>query len=299
MKKYISIDIGGTMIKYGIMNESHIIEEFYECAAEADKGGPYVIDKVKHIVKEEQSRQLIHGICISTAGIVDAEKGEILYANDSIPNYTGMKVKEVLEVECGIPCEVENDVNCAGISEYCVGAAKGSKVCVCLTIGTGIGGCILIEDRVFRGFSNSAGEVGYMRIGNTDFQSMASSRAMVNQVNAKKGYQEKEQLDGRKIFDLAKLNDQVCKDAIAEMCEILGYGISNICCVVNPEVIILGGGIMKQREYLKPLLEASLAKYLVEPIRNHVRIEFAQNGNKAGMIGAYFNFRNRQREMNG
>lgn len=294
MKKYISVDIGGTMIKYGIINENHIVEEFHECATEADKGGAYIIDKIKNIVKEEQSKQLLYGICISTAGIVNAKLGEIIYANDSIPDYSGMKVKEIFEIECGIPCEVENDVNCAGISEQCVGAAKGSKVSVCLTIGTGIGGCILIEGNVFNGFSNSAGEVGYMRIGDNDFQSMASSRAMVNKVNAIKGYKDKERLDGIQIFELAKSDDQICKDAIAEMCETLGYGIANICCVVNPEVVVLGGGIMKQKEYLKPLLEKSLTKYLVEPIRNRVRIAFAQNDNRAGMIGAYFNFLKRQ-----
>ena len=297
MKKYISMDIGGTMIKYGVINEKHIVEEFYECATEAHKGGVCLIEKVKKIVQKEQKRQMIYGICISTAGIVDAIKGEIIYANDSIPDYSGMKVKEILEYKCGIPCEVENDVNCAGLSEQFAGAAQGSKVTVCLTIGTGIGGCILIEDKVFRGFSNSAGEVGYMRVGDEDFQSKASSRALVNQVNAIKGYQDKKRLNGQQIFELAKSGDQICKDAIAGMCETLGYGIANICCVVNPEVVVLGGGIMKQREYLQPLLQASLEKYLVEPIREHVRLTFAQNDNKAGMIGAYFNFQKRQREI--
>ncbi len=297
MKKYIAIDIGGTMVKYGIINENHVVEEFHECATEADKGGLHLIEKVKAIVQEEQSRQMLYGICISTAGIVDVAQGIILYANDSIPDYTGRKVKEILEYECGIPCEVENDVNCAGLSEQCVGAAKGSRVTVCLTVGTGIGGCILIEDKVFGGFSNSAGEVGYMRIGDEDFQSKASSRAMVNQVNNRKGYLGKERLDGRQIFELAKSGDQICKDAIAAMCDTLGYGIANICCVVNPEVVVLGGGIMKQQEYLQPLLQAGLEKYLVEPIREHVRLVFAENGNKAGMIGAYFNFQKRQGEI--
>ncbi len=297
MKKYISIDIGGTMIKYGIINENHMVEEFYNCDTEADKGGAYLIEKIKKLVKREQDRKMIYGICISTAGIVDAQKGKIIYANDSIPDYTGMRVKEILESECGIPCEVENDVNCAGLSEQYAGAAKGSKVTVCLTVGTGIGGCILIEGKVFGGFSNSAGEVGYMRIGDEDFQSKASSRAMVSQVNAIKGHKDKDQLNGQQIFELAKSGDQVCKDAIAGMCETLGYGIANICCVVNPEVVVLGGGIMKQQEYLQPLLQASLGKYLVEPIRQHVRLTFAQNGNRAGMIGAFFNFQKRQGEI--
>lgn len=284
------------MIKYGIINENHEIEEYHHCETEADKGGKHLLDKIKKMVQKEQERMMLYGICISTAGIVDAKKGKIIYANDSIPDYTGMNVKEILEIECGIPCEVENDVNCAGLSEQFYGAALGSKVTVCLTIGTGIGGCILIEGKIFGGFSNSAGEVGYMKMGDEDFQTRASTKAMVNEVNTIKGYQGKEQLNGQQIFDLAKSGDEDCKNAIARMCEILGHGISTICCVVNPEVVVLGGGIMKQQEYLQPLLQMSLEKYLVEPIRKHVKLAFAQNGNQAGMMGAYFNFQRRQGE---
>ncbi len=297
MKKYISIDIGGTMIKYGIINEHHKIEEFHECDTQADMGGPYLINKIKQLILDEQKKQLLEGICISTAGIVDPIKGEIIYANENIPHYTGTKVKEFLERECSIPCEVENDVNCAGLSEQYLGAAKGSRVTLCITVGTGIGGCILLDGSVFRGFSNSAGEIGYMKIDQEEFQTIASGKAMVDKVNQTKGFSDKGMLNGKEIFALAKAGDPVCHEAIVNVCEYLGKGIANICYIINPEVVVLGGGIMKQEVYVRPFIQASLDYHLVKPIREHTKLVFAKNDNRAGMIGAYFNFRKKHEEI--
>ena len=159
MKKYISIDIGGTAIKYGIVSENAEVLLKKEMKTEAQKGGPAILEKVIGIV-EELKGEADAGVCISTAGMVDIEKGEIFYSAPLIPNYIGTAFKKTVEERFGIPCEVENDVNCAGLAEYKAGAAAGSKAAVMLTIGTGIGGCILLNGEVFHGFSNSACEVG-------------------------------------------------------------------------------------------------------------------------------------------
>ena len=119
------------------------------------------------------------GICVSTAGMVDVEKGEIFYSGPLIPNYAGTKIKARMEAEFGLPCQVENDVNCAGLAEARSGAALGSSPALCLTIGTGIGGCILIGGRVFHGFSGSACEVGYMHMDGSDFQTLGAASILV------------------------------------------------------------------------------------------------------------------------
>ena len=143
--RYISIDIGGTAIKYGIIGEDAKIMLKKSMPTEAGKGGPAILDKVIGIVNEMLvSHSEIAGICISTAGMVDTETGSIFYSAPLIPNYAGTQFKKILEEKFQIPCEVENDVNCAGLAEYRNGAAKGSKVALVLTIGTGIGGCCLL-----------------------------------------------------------------------------------------------------------------------------------------------------------
>lgn len=294
MKKYVSIDIGGTAIKYGVIDETGRILERHEMKTEAFKGGPSILGKASGIVEKYRNVFKLEGICISTAGMVDVEKGEIFYAAPLIPDYKGTQFKKTMEGAFGIPCEVENDVNCAGLAEAVSGAAKGCRVALCLTVGTGIGGCIIIDGEVFHGGSNSACEVGYMHMEDSDFQTLGASRILCRKVAERK--QEPNKVwDGRRIFAEAKAGDAVCRQAIDEMCDTLGKGISNICYVINPEVVVLGGGIMAQEEVLKPKIQKAMEKYLVSSILEHTSLRMAQNKNDAGMLGAFYHFRNRQK----
>lgn len=289
MKQTIVIDIGGTAIKYGVIDESLTLLSQGTCHTEAYLGGPHIVEKIKKIVSNYQKKYHVEGIAISTAGIVDEERGEITYASKLIPNYTGTKLKEIMERTFGLPCEVENDVNCAGLSEARVGAGKGAKISICLTIGTGIGGCLILNDKIYHGFSGSAMEVGYLHIPGGDFQNLSATRILVERVAEKKGCS-KEQINGKIIFDDAKKGDKICIKAIDDMLEHLCIGIANLCYVLNPEVVILGGGIMAQREYIENRIKEKLQNYLLPSIYKNTRITTAKNGNLAGMLGAYLNF---------
>lgn len=163
MKKYISIDIGGTAIKYGIVSEDAEVLLKKEMKTEAQKGGPAILDKVIGIV-EALKEEADAGVCISTAGMVDIEKGEIFYSAPLIPNYIGTAFKKTVEERFGIPCEVENDVNCAGLAEYKAGAAAGSKQRDA-DDRKPESAAVFAEWRGVHGFSNSACEVGYMQYG--------------------------------------------------------------------------------------------------------------------------------------
>ncbi|WP_394884430.1 ROK family protein [Clostridium butyricum] len=289
MKFYVSIDIGGTSIKHGILDENIKFITSGEVATEAQKGGKNILEKVINIVSEYKKEYNLSGICISTAGMVDCEKGEIIHASDLIPNYTGTQIKKTLEDIFSIPCEVENDVNCAGLAEYFSGSAKGSSISLCLTIGTGIGGSIIINDKVFHGFSGSACEVGYMNMFKGKFEDLGATSILVKKVAKLKNCSEND-IDGKLIFEMAKNNDEDCIKAIDEMVDVLGMGIANICYVINPEVVVLGGGIMAQKDYLYDKIRLSLDKYLIPTISSKTKLEFAKNQNKAGMLGAYYNF---------
>lgn len=287
MKKYVSVDIGGTAIKYGIISEDGIILERGETKTEAQKGGPFVLSKAVEIVRQYKNKMELSGICISTAGMVDPVKGEIFHSAPLIPQYAGTKFKETMEQTFHLPCEVENDVNCAGLAEYTSGAAKGSRIALMLTIGTGIGGCLIWEGKVFHGFGNSACEVGYMRMGESDFQTMGAASILTKKVALWKNESE-EKWDGYRIFEAAKNGDEQCLQAIDEMADTLGMGIANICYVVNPEVVVLGGGIMAQKEFLEEKIEAAVKKYLIPIIASQTKIAFAEHKNDAGMLGAFY-----------
>lgn len=288
MKQYVCVDIGGTSIKYGILDEDGNILKKNCIDTEAYKGGKFVLEKTISIIERCRNECEIQGIGISTAGMVDCRNGEIFYSGELIPGYTGTNYKHTLESRFGISCEVENDVNCAGLAEWHSGAAQGSHVAVCLTVGTGIGGCIILNGEVFHGHSNSACEIGYMPMDGSDFQTLGATSIMTKKVARIKGEDEKI-WDGKRIFEEAKKDDAVCQQAIDEMCDVLGRGIANICYMINPEVVVLGGGIMVQQEILRPKIENAMRKYLKPIILAHTRLEFAQHGNDAGMLGAFWN----------
>lgn len=295
MKNYVCIDIGGTSIKYGVINEELDFLVTNEMDTEAKKGGENILNKIIEIVTMYKDDYKIDGICISTAGMVDCEKGEIIHSSSLIPNYTGTKIKSVIEEKFNIQCEVENDVNCAALAEHFAGGAKGSNISLCLTIGTGIGGAIIVNNEVYHGAFGSGGEVGYMNMMGSTFQDLGASSVLVKKVAKMKGISEKD-INGKYIFDKAKKGDIDCVKAIDELIEVLGQGIANICYIINPEVVVLGGGIMAQKEYLYDKIRSSMDKNLIPFIGNKTRLEFAVNKNRAGMLGSYFNFRNMQKK---
>lgn len=292
MKKYVAIDIGGTSIKYGLIDEAERLLESHEMPTEAHKGGPAILQKVMNIVATYLEKGSLSGICISSAGMVDPDKGEIFYAGPQIPNYAGIQFKRELEARFAIPCELENDVNCAGLAEVASGSGKGAKVAVCLTVGTGIGGCLLIGSQVFHGFSNSACEVGYLHLADGAFQDLASTTALVHYVAQAHG-DDVADWDGRRIFQEIEKGNVICQQGVDRMVHYLATGIANICYVVNPEVVILGGGIMGQEAILKPKIEAALTAKLVPSIADRTKIVFAKHQNTAGMFGAYYHFKQR------
>lgn len=291
MAKYISIDIGGTSIKYGVVDDSVRILRKGETDTRAQEGGAAIVERVSGLIEMLRKDMGISGICISTAGIVDIRRGMILYSAPLIPDYTGTCWKEILERRFAVPCEVENDVNCAGLAEYISGAAKGSSPALMLTVGTGIGGCLVEDGRVYHGFCGSGCEVGYMMMPGGAFQDLGASSILTKKVAEWKG-EPAESWNGRRIFQAAKNGDELCNRAIDELADKLGQGIANLCYILNPEVVVLGGGIMAQEGFLKEKLQNAAAQYLIPFIAERTKIRFALHQNEAGMLGAFYHFRN-------
>ncbi|WP_162011359.1 ROK family protein [Streptococcus sp. S784/96/1] len=285
----LAIDIGGTAVKYGLIDDKGLIVERYETPTEAHLGGPHILELVCSLVVSFKEKAELKGVAISSAGMVDPVKGEIFYAGPQIPNYAGTQFKKVIEERFNLPCEIENDVNCAGLAESISGAGKGSSLSLCLTIGTGIGGCLIQGGQIFHGSSYSACEVGYIPLPNGAFQDIASTTALVKTVAEATG-DDVSDWNGRRVFTEARSGNDICRSAISQLVKNLALGIASICYVVNPEIVILGGGIMAQEDYLRPELEAMLKEVLVPSIAEKTQLAFAQHQNDAGMLGAYYHF---------
>ena len=261
MKRYMCFDIGGTSVKFGVAGESGALLHKGEIPnVITQKGVDGLVESLASVMEQYQQEYRLYGIAVSTAGVVDPEKGLILYAPKYFPGYPGTALGERLEKRCGLPCTVENDVNAAALGEYWLGAGQGAKSLFCITVGTGIGGCALLDGRVLHGAACFGGEAGLQHItpGST-WEEMASTRALVRNVAEAKGIPENA-LDGRKIFALAQGGDEEAAAAIARQMDDLATGIANICYILNPERIIVGGGIAAQEAYLYPQLDTALRK---------------------------------------
>ena len=300
MMYYICIDIGGTSIKYGVLSEKGEIFIDGTVSTKVTEKENFILSDVKKLVRnilDEYRNYEIKGICVSTAGVVNPEKGEIAYAGPTIPKYTGTKIKEELEKEFSISCEVENDVNCAGLGEYWKGAGKGSKSMVCLTIGTGIGGSVILDGKLLNGIGYTAGEIGYMDVNGSYIQNIASSRYLVEKVQKEKVEKEgiTDAITGVDIFELAKKGDEICIAGINEIISNLAVGVRNIIYLLNPEVIVIGGGITAQKEYLEEKIRNEVNDGMISDMFRKTRIELAQQGNQAGLLGALYNFLNKNK----
>jgi predicted NBD/HSP70 family sugar kinase len=281
--QYACIDIGGTAIKYAMMTEEgKILTKGQILTQMAKDGSGDIPRKIANIVSElERECGKPKGVAVCSPGLIDAEKGEIIFAGSNFPGYTGMKLREEIERLTHLPCTVENDVNAAGLGESWLGAGKGAKSAFCIFVGTGIGGALVLDGHLIHGASAAAGEVGFLPLAGGRLEEYASTSALLQQTGA---------ATGEEVFQRLAAGDADTLSALEKMTKKIAYALANICCIVNPEVLIMGGAIMAQREFFEPRLNRYLAELLPEALRKNTRIAFAQLGTSAGFTGALRHF---------
>ena len=291
--KIIGIDIGGTTIKADLYDDfGTSLNQFKEIETiiDYDLGTNQILNQVCDLIDEYILNHSIDGVGISTAGVVNANTGEIIYAGYTIPGYIGVNFTSEIEKRFGLSTFVENDVNCAALGELWKGQAKDKKNVVMVTIGTGIGGSIIVNGQIVNGFNYTAGEVGYIPVGNSDWQSKASTTALIN-LYQKKSL--KTNQTGRTFFTDLRSGDKVAKETFEIFVENLTKGLLTISYLLNPEILILGGGILAKKDILLPEIQSSLAKNAVDNRFLPKNLVAATLGNEAGRIGAVKNFLDR------
>lgn len=287
--KIIAFDVGGTAIKFGMVDENFKVlfsEEFP--TNEFEDTDNMVMYAMEAKLREYEGQY--DAIGISTAGQVDFENGVIHDGVGNIPNYNHSDLRGTFEKLFNVPVAVDNDVNCAAIGEAHFGAARGAKDFLCLTYGTGVGGCIYINGDVYRGSKFAAGEFGHMathkdgrpctcgRIG--CYEAYAACRVFTKSVSDRMG----KKMNGREIFMEENLKNPVIIEEMDNWEDEIALGLRNLCYIFNPSLIVLGGGIMSEDLLLGHVRHKVNAQ--LEPNYKHVKIEKAQLGNKAGMLGA-------------
>ena len=279
----LAIDIGGTMIKYGLVSSDGEILSTDKIETEAEKGLENILNKIDNIFKRYKENNPV-GIAVSGTGQINGMIGKVIGGNPIIPNWIGANLVKILEEKYNLPAVLENDVNCVAFGEKWIGAGKDLSNFICLTIGTGIGGGIILNNQLFRGENFVAGEFGHILIKKGEFEQFASTTALIRLVKERTG----KTLNGKEIFDLEKKEIVEYQEVISEWIENLTDGLSSIVYCFNPANIILGGGVIGQGEALINRIKNSLFKKIGLQFKEKLNIIQAKLGNNAGMIGASY-----------
>lgn len=291
--KVIGLDIGGTAVKYGLLDEKGVILELGEFFTEAEKGVENLFKNICKVIDKYLEDDIL-GIAVSGTGQIDGIIGKVIGGNPIIPGWIGTNLVEKLEARYKRPAVLENDVNCAALGEKWLGAGKESENFVCLTIGTGIGGGIILNGNIFRGDTYVAGEFGHIQIVKNGeeclcgkkgcYERYASATALVKMVKEKTG----KTLNGKEIFELEKSGDSEIKEIVDRWIDYFTDGLSTIVYIFNPPLVVIGGGVTKQGEYLLNRILVSLDSKLGVNYKKNLKIKFAELGNNAGILGAEY-----------
>lgn len=294
MKYIVCFDIGGTNVKYAVLNtEGQIIEK--DMFQTNIYNGNDVLEQMCHVIEDYKAHFDVVGITISSPGFVNTKTGTIESGN-IIEGFNGLNIKEYFSQKYDILVTVENDANCATIAEHTLGNGKGYENIVCLTIGTGVGGGIIINNKIYNGNKFMAGEFGFMFVNGINsfkpeddiLSNYASTRSLVEKTTQDLN----RPIDGLEIFNLAKSGDAVCQRNIEKFYDHLAMAIYNLCYILNPDKVLIGGAVSQQNgliEAVKKRIDDYTPSFS-QKLTDFTQIEKCKYLNDAGLMGSYCNF---------
>lgn len=313
-KKYrIGIDLGGTNIKTGILDENGTILLKSSTPTGAQREWQQVADDIIASVKNLMEQMNISfddcvGIGMGCPGTIDSQNGIVVYSNN-FNNWKNLPMVEYLHTALPLPIRISNDANCAALGECVAGAAKEYSSAVMITLGTGVGGGVVWDGKLFEGGPGGV-ELGHTVIETNGkpcscgrkgcFEAYASANSLIRDaVAAAKAHPESslnqlcrgnlDNMNGKIPFDAAQAGDPVAQEVINEYIRMLGEGITNMVSIFRPEVVLLSGGVCAQGENLTVPLNAYLNEHAYGAQYNPAPpVKIAQVGNDAGLIGAAF-----------
>jgi glucokinase len=307
----LAIDLGGTKIIAAIISHhAQIIAKDYSLTL-ADEGVEAVTGRVfsaiDHLLKVEKiAPSQLHSISIAAAGAIDLERG-LVTSSPNLPGCHNIPLRDIVSRKYKVNTVLINDANAAALGEHQFGAGKGVDSLILITVGTGIGGGIIINGRLYSGPSGSAGEVGHMTIdvngprcscGNIGcWETLASGTAMAREAISRISRGERsiltemvedkiEKITAEKVETAAQAGDSLALEVISQAATYLGVGMVNLVNVFNPEMIIVGGGVAKMGELLLEPARQVVRERAFKLAAGAVRIVPAQLGEDAAVLGA-------------
>lgn len=305
MKKYgFGVDVGGTTIKMGFFETSGALLDKWEIKTNKENNGAAILSDIAKAVdnklaQEGISKSEVQGIGIGVPGPVRSDGVVNVCVN---LGWGVIDVAAELGNLTGLPIKVGNDANVAALGEMWQGGAKGCKDVIVVTLGTGVGGGIIVDGKIVAGHDGAGGEIGHITVNNDEIEpcncgqygcleQYTSATGIVRMAKRKLAKSSAEtslrsfkELTAKDIFDEAKAGDAIAGELVDEVGSILGAALSNMACVVNPEIIVIGGGVSKAGSILIDTIQKHFVETAFHACRN-TKFALASLGNDAGIYG--------------
>ncbi len=305
MKKYgFGVDIGGTTCKIGLFEMNGTLIEDWEIKTNTENKGASILDDVAAAIEGKMqsagiAKEEVQGIGVGVPGPVTGD-GTVLQCVNL--GWGEFNVAEVLKKRTGFDVKVGNDANVAALGEMWQGGGKGHKDVVMVTLGTGVGGGIIVDGKIVAGANGAGGEIGHIMVNEEEtdtcgcgkkgcLEQYASATGIVRMAKKLLASDDREttlkdvsELTAKDIFDAAKAGDAVAKELVEKLGKVLGNALANVACVVNPEIIVIGGGVSKAGSILIDVIQKHYVETTFHACRK-AEFALATLGNQAGMYG--------------
>jgi glucokinase len=309
----IGVDLGGTNVRSAVVDNQGKVSHNARLSVAGSGSADVVIDRVVECVNQTLDscgRENVRGVGVGTPGLIIAETGTIVYA-PNVPGWVDLPLQSILEERFGLPVTIENDANAWGIGEQWIGGGTGYKNMVCLTLGTGVGGAIIFDNRVWRGSNGAGGEVGHIIVVENGavcgcgapgcLEAYASAPAIARQ--AREALQsgktsrltemcggDIETIDAEMIAQAAMEGDRVASDVMYRAATLLGIAVAGLTNLLNPELFVIGGGVVKAGNLIFDPIWEQVDRIAYKWSASILKIVPATLGDDAGIIGAARNF---------
>ena len=306
----IGVDLGGTNISVGLVDSENKIISRYSCKTSSERSYIEIITDICKACEEvvrlvDKNMINCEYVGIGSPGIVDKSSGNVIYSCNL--SWSNVPLTSIISEKLGIPAYASNDANCAVLGEAVAGAAKGMTNVILITIGTGIGGGVIIDGKIFEGGKSGGTEIGHTSLvvdgeqcncGRKGcFEVYASANALVRTALKTSSenkdsllhsmYLNEGEMNGRIPFEAAKLGDDAAIAVVNNYIKYLGEGIVNMVNIFRPDIVLLSGGVSEQGEFLTNPLDEYMLKYSYAGSKIFIpEIKKATLGNDAGIIGA-------------
>lgn len=308
MKRFIGIDLGGTNLRAAVIDEDARILAQARVETRAQEGPDAVLKRLAAVAREAVERAGLKMKDIAACGVgspgpLDASTGVVLYTAN-MPGWTNIPVAARMTEELGVVTFLENDANSAGWGEFWRGAGRGSSEMAIYTLGTGVGGCVIIGGKLHRGRDQMAGHVGHSILfpdgrpcgcgarGCLEQYCSATAVARTAREATERGentglsHLKPEQITARAVYEAAKAGSEYCRKLLAETGRLLGMGIVTLVNILDPQVVVIYGGMVAAGEMILEPCRKAVRELALRPASERVKIVPAALGEDAGVIGA-------------